>query len=274
MYYSQRVFWNANDLSKEVNNYLEGAASFGYAAGDFLYIGSEHPFSHLYFELSAANNLPTIPSVAIWWNNAWEPAVDVIDETAVTGSSFQESGRIIFKTDRDKGWNTEMDSADVSGISGTFIENFYWTRIAWSASMLTSTAINYIGQKFCEDADIFGQYPDLNSTSLMDQWQTGKTDWKEQCFKASEIIAKDLRAQNIIWSKFQIVDYSRLVDPCVHRTAAIIYRGLGQAWFDYEREAMANYNKLMKQGKFAIDLNRDGKITEREKRSEIIWGTR
>lgn len=140
--------------------------------------------------------------------------------------------------------------------------------------MSPETALRYVGQKFCNDNDLFSMYPDLRNAALKRQWQPGKTDWNDQCIMASEIIGRDLRKANILWSKFQVVDYERLKAPAVHRTAAIIYRGLGQAWFEYEQNATAAYNAEMKQGKFAIDLNRNAKVSEYEKRVNVIMGTR
>jgi hypothetical protein len=265
MIFSQRVIWSDNgtlrDITPELNDFRAGSVTFNYVAGqDYLFVGSYLPCNHRYFDLGAPNIVAATPSVDIWWANAWTPAVDIIDQTALSGASLGQSAILRWNTNRLKGWDYEQDSADVTGLTGTAIYNMFWLRFSWSASLTGSMTLKYIGQKFATDADLYSLYPDLNNSALKVAFAAGKTTWDEQHFVAADVIARELRNSQIIRDKNQILDDAIFNVPAIHRAAALIYGGLGRAYLEDKKEAEKEYRNAMKMKNFHIDLDADGSL--------------
>lgn len=270
----QRVLDQDSDISTVVNDYLTGPHVLSYTAGEYLYIGSEVPFNSLWFEVSSPNsgasgNL----AVDIWWSNSWSSGVDVIDGTAASGISLKQSGLVRFSTNIDKGWDNEIRSSDVTGIDSSFqIYNKYWSRLKWPVNATAS--IRYIGQKFCSDEKLYTYYPGFNNSTLKTQFKSGKTDWGEQIVAASEAIIADLISRKVICSRGQIMDSERFAEACSHKTAAIIYGGLGNAYAESVIRANGEYRRCMNQDNFRIDANLSGNLEPSEARHSVSWGRR
>ena len=279
MIHSQRVFWlddgTLKDMSLELNDRKLQSYVIDYkAASDYIYIGSEYPFNHRYFDVGVPNDVVSKASVDIWFAKAWEPALDELDRTAVAGVSLAQDGIIQWTTNRLKGWDIEQDSEDVTGLTGTVIYNFYWLRLSWSVNWKATTALNYVGHKFSKDDDLFAFYPDLKNTNLMAGFETGKTSWDEQHLDASEIILRDLRKKGIIASRSQILNYELFNLPSIHKTAEIIYQGMGKAYADLKLSASKAYDSAFDMKFFDLDKNVDARLNPAEKRQTIGFITR
>lgn len=274
---TQRVIHAATDISVKVNEFRAVNYTFAYTAGQYLYVGSEMPFNHLHFELASggANAVASAASVALWWNTAWVAAVDVVDQTtdAAGGTkSLAQSGRITWTCNIDSGWSQAVKASDVTGLSAFNIYELYWARLAWVSSLTSTTALSYIGQKFAADTDLFGYYPDLNNTTMMGRFRSGKTDWNEQHFMAAERIARDLIARKLIFSRSQIFDCGRLLEAGVHKAAQLIYAGLGQGFAANFAAASKAYEAAMNSDNFR--LSRSERLTESDKAHSTTFGTR
>lgn len=267
----QRVLWNDNgqaiDLTASLNNYRAETETIALvAADDYLFIGSDLPFNHKYIEVGTANDEASALSVAIWWANAWHDAVDLIDQTASAGVTLAQSGLVQWAPDEFKGWDPEQDSADVTGLETTKIYDMYWLRLAFSADLKATTALKYIGHKFCEDSDLEGLYPDLKASGLKTAWATGKLDWKNEIFAASEEIVRDLKRMGVIKSSSQLMDPEVFRAPCVHKAAEIIYRGLGGPRnIEMMREAHKAYKTALDMKMFVVDRSGDGRAQPQER---------
>ena len=266
----QRILWKDGatvvDLTASLNNYRADSETLALvAADDYLFIGSDLPFNHKYIEVSTANALASVLSVDIWWANAWHDAVDLIDQTATSGKTLAKSGLVQWAPDEHKGWDPEQDSADVTGLTGTKIFDMYWVRLSFSADITGTTAIKYVGHKFCDDADLEGTYPILKPSGLKTAWAAGKTDWKDQIFDASEAIVRDLKRTGIIKSPSQLMDPEILRNACVHKTAELVLHGLGTAYIDLKKEAAKAYSTALDMKMFVVDRTGDA----RAQRSEL-----
>ena len=100
-YPQNRIIWkNAAgdlvDISMEMSRIAEDSIpsfELTQSAGGALYIGSPFPFSSRYFRFTTANALTTATmTVSLWNGKSFEAAVDVIDDTSVSGRAFGESG--------------------------------------------------------------------------------------------------------------------------------------------------------------------------------------
>lgn len=267
---NQRVIFSDNgtlsDISVEVNDFRSQAQVLPVvAAQDYIYIGSLLPFNHKWIQTSVVNDQASAMSVDIWWSRGWVAAVDLFDLTKSSGVTLAQPGILRFTMNRLKGWDRELDSADVTGLTGTNINNYYWIRLSFSADLNAATALSYIGHKFSDDDDLYAYYPDLNNSVIQGRFEAGKTDWNEQHFMAAEIIIRDLRAKDIIFERDQILDYELFLEASVHKVAELIYWAFGSAYADHVTRARQLYTEAMNLKRFNLDINRDGQLTEAER---------
>lgn len=265
-----RIIYNSIDYTAKFNDYRETAQAFAYVAGGYLYVGSIAPFNNLWFEFGVVNSNSVTPSVAMWYNGAWTDAVDVIDQTV--GCTL--SGRLSWNTHKDKAWNIENTSEDVTGITSFKIYNRYWLRLSWSGSFSAGTTLKYIGQKFATDDILYSFYPDLNNSDVKTGYESGKTTWDEQHFMAVEHIVRDLKKRSIIQSRSQIMDWQLFQDAACHKVAEIVYQAFGQPYSDQLARAAVAYDKALDLKYFAIDQNANGSLDPYEREVSTIFGTR
>lgn len=266
MRYQQRVIYNTTDISEKVNDYRTGSQTFAYTTGTYLYIGSALPFNHLYFEMGTKNNVSANLTVQYWWNNAWNTAVDVQDNT----SALFDNGSIFFSPVIDEGWSFERRSSDVTGLSIFNIYNMFWLRMSWDQNLRNTMTLNYIGQKFSTDAILYSYFPDLALQVTKDSFDPNntsgtKTTWDEQHYMAAEHIVKDLIKRQIIISRSQILDPYLFKDASCYKVAGIVYRGLGRAYADQMADAADRYEKEMNIKFYNIDRNADAQLNPAER---------
>lgn len=271
MLFNQRIIFDDNgvisDLSVNLNNLFAGTSTVNLAlTTDYLYIGSDLPFNHRYFEVSTANANTAVMSVEIWDGNAWNAAVDVIDQTSSGGKTLAQSGYISWVTDRDSSWGQESTTEDIAALASLKIYDMFWVRLKVSANLSANTALQYVGHRFANDDDLGGYYPDLVQSTVMDAFETSKTNWNEQHFLAAEEIIQDIRKARIAWNANQIINWEQFNLAAVHKVAANIMFAFGDDYKDNRAEALKQYKDALNLKVFAIDSNEDGHKTEAETR--------
>jgi len=278
--YTQRILHSDNgtikDLTLSLNEFRSSDSILDFvAADDYLYIGSDKPFNHRFFDVSIVNEISSDVSVEIWWSNGWTDAIDVLDRTSVSGVSLAQDGIISWNTDRFKGWDVEQDSTDVVGLENSpLIYNFYWVRFKWSANITPTTAINYTGFKFANDSQLYPKYPDLNNTRLLSAFEAGKSDWEEQHFDAAEEIIADLVRRGVVWTPSQILIPEIFKEPAIHKAAEIIYGGMGQKFEKNMSIAANRYKSSMNMKFFKTDKNSNARPEKTETRFSTGYVTR
>lgn len=271
MLINNRIIWKDNltltDLSVKLNNYHSGSQVVDIiAADDAIYIGSDMPFNHRYFEFGVVNTSASVLSVSIWDGTEWEAAVDVVDQTSVAGKTFAQNGIVSWVPDRNgSGWGREETTENIPDVSTLKIYNLYWAKITFSADLLNTTAINFIGHKFSEDEDLAAIYPELNLSATKSQFLSGKTNWNEQHIHAAEAIIKRLREKKIIFSRNQILNWEIFTVPSIHQVASIIYRSFGDDYKDNFEQSNKDFHAAMNLHNFEIDRDLDGKLDPIEK---------
>lgn len=196
------------DLSAKLSDPRAGASVIEIASGDFLYLGSELPFNHRYFLVSDPNDQAATPTVEFWTGSSWVPAVDLRDETAnAAGIPLAQSGVFSWAMDEQKSSWTDDDTEQMnnSGLETLLIYGLYWARLSYSASLKATLAINYIGHKFCREADLTAEYPELARATMKTAWAAGKTTWDDQILVASEYIVQELVKRNVMQTADQII---------------------------------------------------------------------
>lgn len=271
----QRVFFEALDISRVVNDFRAGDVAFAYQAGQYLYVGSILPFNNIWFEPESENSTNAAVSVDIWFSQAWVSAVDIIDETSENGASLAVPGRINFRPDINKGWNIEQYSHNVTGLPiSSRVYNFYWARFSWDNNLDVATTLTYIGQKFSDDTVLYSFYPDLNNVDMQGSFANGKNNWNEQHYMAAEHIVRDLRKRGIILARGQIVDTALLQDASCHRVAMMVYTAMGTPYFDQLEQAKKDYSAALNIGLFNVDRNGSGDIEPVERVLTTTYVTR
>lgn len=266
----QRVIWDDNgtlkDESLTLNDYVSGTTAFALvAAQDKLYIGSDLPFNHRYFDVGTANDQASVVSAEIWNGTAWVAAVDVIDETKVSGVSLAQSGRIHWGIDRTGFWGRADTSEDVTGITSLKIYEKYWVRLTWSADLGGSTTLKHVGLKFSEDEDLAVYYSDLNTSAVKTAFLSGKTTWSDQHFAAAEEIVKNLQTQQKTWGPEQILRPDVFKWAAVHKVAAIVYASFGDDYEDEYQKALTRYLEELKNPQMVLDRDFDGRADDHDK---------
>lgn len=259
------------DVSTLVSDYLAGTTLLDSAV---IYIGAELPFNHKYFELSVANAAAkTISKIELWNGSAWVEVVDINDGTKSSGISLAQSGSISWARDlRLSGWSQQYDSNDIAALATTRIFNLYWSRFTWTNAD-GAGACKHIGERFNTDEDLFAHYADLRSSGMMAAYETGKTDWKDQSFAAADAIVKHLRRNGTIIRREQILDTSLYNEAAVHKTAQIIYQGIGNS-SENSKVAEQRFRTAIDIKFVEVDRDGSGDLSTREKTVSVNFGTR
>lgn len=265
MLINQRIIWSDNGTLKDMSVALNDLTAQTYtlplvAAEDKIYIGSDLPFNHRHFIVSTANDVASVVTVEFWTGSAWVSAVDVLDQTSVSGVSLAQSGIISWTPERNDSWGIEDSTEDIPQLSTLKIYDMYWARLTFSANLKATTALKYVGHKFAKDGDLAPHgYPDLNLSAIKAMFESGKTDWNEQHVGAAEAVIQYLRQKYLIQSRNQILNWEQFNVAAVHKVAEIIYSSFGP---DYEeRRALADkkYYQSINLGLTEVDTNQDGK---------------
>lgn len=274
MLINNRIVWSDNgtlrDLSVSLNNIFSNTETIALtAAQDKIFIGSDLPFNHRYFNVTTLNDQASVVTVDIWDGSAWQAAVDVIDQTIGTsGKTLSQKGIISWVVDRNHVWG-KRDTTELmtgSGLETAKIYNMYWVRLTFSGDLKATTAVNYVGHKFSNDNDLSGYYPDLARTNVLSAFKSGKTSWDEQHLLAAEEIIRDLRKKNVIWNHNQIFGWEEFADAAVHKVAEIAFTAFGNDYETRRENARANYDEaLEKVVESAIDKDMDGRLETVEK---------
>jgi len=241
---------------------------------DYLYVGTSLPFNHRWFEVSSANVTAATPTIEIWYANDWKAAVDILDRTDSSGTPMAASGNLEFTPNRDFGWDIEQDSDDITELaSAPLTYNKYWMRVSYDANV--SFDLKYVGQKFASETSLYAKYPVFDSTSLKTSWDSGKTDWDEQLFAASDEVIEDLISRRIIWDRNQVLDIATLKNPAIHKCASLIFRGLGANRNPKQlADAEEKYSHSMDKKQWKVDVNGDAQLDPIERKVSTIFMSR
>ena len=231
------------------------------AVDDYLYLGSDLPFNHRYFEMATVNTSSSVISVEILDGNAWVDAVDVLDQTiGVAGKTLSQSGIISWSLARNTSWGKEDTTEDIPALASLKIYNMYWARMKVSASLLSSTSVKYVGHKFANDEDMFIYYPDLATSQMLTSHTAGKTTWNSQHIMAAEEIILKLRKDRKVVSSNQVFDWTAFNLAAIHKCAEIAFRAFGADYKEAQDAAKTDYYKAYSGIDFAFDQNADGEL--------------
>lgn len=275
MLLNNRIIWSDNgtlkDLSSVLSNFASGSQVIDYVASeDEIFIGSDMPFNHRYFQVKVANDQDAQAKVAIWTGNAFEDTVDQIDQTldSTGAKSMAKSGILSWVPDRQKYWVREESTENITDLSTLKIYNLYWARLKFDANLKNTFELAYVGHRFCSDNDLYSKFPDLANTDLMTSFAAGKVDWVEQQVAASEVVVRDLRADNKLWSVNQVLEWERFQEAAVYKTAEFAFSAFGKDYADDVASARKYYKEALGQSRGGIDLDGNGALKPYEQVSQ------
>jgi hypothetical protein len=172
-----------------------------------------------------------------------------------------------------------MESTKASGESITDLETItvydkYWMKITVSVTLKNNIELQWIGNKFSEDEDLYSEYPIFNDTTFLTGFQTGKVNWEEQHIKAAEIIIQDMKRKNVIIGKEQILERDILRPASVAKVAEIIFNAFGNDYNEQRQHAKEEYLRRMDLSKYSVDTNNNGIVDAVDVRYSQGWLSR
>jgi hypothetical protein len=273
-----RIFFkessNLIEITKQINKYKSDTYLMSMATTDAIYIGSDFPLNHLYIKMgSVVNNINSVIKIEYWDGTNWINSVNLNDYTF----AFSQSGFIEFTPDRDEQWL--MESTNASGQSITDLESItvydkYWMKITVSVTLRNNIELQWIGNKFSEDEDLYSEYPIFNDATFLTSFEAGKTTWEEQHIKAGELIVQDMKKKNIIVGKEQILERDILLPASVAKVAEIIFNAFGSDYNEQRQHAKEEYLRRIDLSKYSVDTNNNGIVDAVDVRYSEGWLSR
>lgn len=245
------------DYSSKLEDYHADSAGIPYVKDeDVIYIGSRLPFNSLYFDVSELNLIGSVFTMELWDGNSWEAIAELDDQT----SGLTKNGYITWVPRKDKHWVIDdtvktNDAEEVTGLGDVVIYDLYWLRLTMSETITPTTAINWIGSKFCSDADLESEYTLFENSTFKANYAANKTDWEREIILASRLLIDDIEKKGAITSGDQLLIRRKLLDACVSKTAQIIFKNLGDDYKDDAARAKNEYYERLNKNNYGADLN-------------------
>jgi hypothetical protein len=257
-----RVFFkegsNVLEISKQINRYKSDTYLMSLSTSDGIYIASDYPLNHFYIKMGAVKNeSPSNVIIDYWSASGWNPVVHQNDYT----EAFSQSGFIEFTPDRDASWtlsNSNSNGQNITGLENITVYDKYWTRITVDADLDDNIELEFIGNIFSDDEDLFSEFPIFNDSNFLSCFESGKTDWQEQHVKAADLIIQDLKRKGIIMGPEKILDRDVLLPASVCKVAEIIFNAFGKEYEDQIKRARNEYDKRLDLSNYLVDTNNNG----------------
>lgn len=246
------------DISRELAKFDSLESSLSITSDDNLYIGTRLPFNHFFIEIEDGNAELNKPEFTIetWDGDRWRQCFDIIDGT----NGLSQSGHIEFTPDREWQWwryDTNYSNSVIEDLKNFKIYDKYWLKISFSENLSENIKIKYIGNKFSDDVDLKLEYPDLLRTSVLEAFETNKTNWNGQHFRAAEIVIKDLIDIGVIEEKGQILNWRDYTDAAIHKVAEIAFNSFGSSYTDNSVTARREYQDRISKRIHRVDRNKN-----------------
>lgn len=262
-----RILYNAIEITKEISRPDILSYPFNYTVGSYIYIASDFPFNSIYFKLGTPNAIPANMKIEYFGNN-WSEVVELRDDT----HGFTQNGHIEFTPNRNAGWTMALESSQ-AGISKVVYQK-YWTRISFDVNLTAATSLEFVGNKFSDDTDLFSEYPIFDDANFMNAFRIGKTNWEEQHVKASELIIQDLKKKSVILGAEQILDRAKFIGASVCKVAEILFSAFGNDYVEQRKNAEKEYGKRLDLSQYSVDSNNNALLEKSEIISNQGWLSR
>lgn len=273
-----RIFFRegaaVKEVTKQLSSYKTDLTIMNIDPADSIYIASDFPLNHFYIKMGGViNALPATMSISYWGSEGWKQAVNVNDYT----DTLSISGLVEFTPDRDEAWLKESTNSSgqiIDELSTITVYDKYWTKISFDNSLSPSVEIEWIGNIFSNDDDLFSEYPVFNDSTFLDAFESGKTNWEEQHVKAAELIIQDLKRKGVIIGPEQLLDISLLRPAAICKTAEIIFNSFGSDYATQKQDARKEYDVRIDLSKFVVDTNNNAIVDSADVEFKQGWLSR
>lgn len=254
-----RVFFkdvvNVSEITKEINRYKSDTYLLTMTTSDAIYVATDFPLNHLYVKMGeVVNTVSSVMEISYWSASGWTPVANINDYTY----GLTESGFIDFTPDINESWlrqDTNSSGVTIDELSDVKVYGQYWIKIKFDTNLLPAIELEWIGNKFSDDVDLFSEFPIFNDSTFLTGYEAGKTNWEEQHIKAADLIIQDLKRKNIILGKEQILERDVLLPAATAKVAEIIFNAFGNDYRQQRQDAAIEYSKRIDLSKFVVDLN-------------------
>jgi hypothetical protein len=218
------------DLTYKVTDIDDAGISLSLTSAKELFIGSTFPFLSIYFGLGTAVNTTVAAMTPSIWNGSEFVDFPRYDDgtASALNATLNKSGIVRFVS-KDTIAPSRANSNNVDGIEVDGWYDYYWTRFKFDAT-LTSVDLKFIGVLFVEsDEELYRFYPILRDQKYRTLYagSSSKTTWLDERIIASDLVCSEIIKRGKVQSPFQFIDPRTLKEAAIHRTAELIFRGLG-----------------------------------------------
>ena len=239
------------DVTDSVHRVDGKAASLSFNSGDCLYIGSRLKFNSAYLSLNLAALSSCIGSPMLFDGNSFVEVGDVQDWT----KGLTENGVLSFSPAKNRNWQYK-DTDDIAELNTFEIRNLAWAKIPFTTS--GDIELEYVGHKFSDDIDLFGEYPMLAGQEFLAYF--GGTDYEKQHVIAGELIEKGLITLAGINGIEQVLTSEDLRLASVSKVAEIIFSNCGDNFAEKVAVIKAEYDARLTKAMPVIDTNNNAVI--------------
>lgn len=240
------------DITEQVHRLDGKAISISVNNGDCLYIGSRLKFNSAYLSVNVKPLASCIGAPLIYNGSQFEAVGDHQDWT----NGLTESGMITFEPAKNKGGWQFKDTDEISELNTFEIRNLAWAKIPFTST--EELEIEYIGHRFSDDVDLFGEYPMLAGQEFLAYF--GGTDYEKQHIIAGELIEKGLITLAGINGIEQVLTASDLRLVSVSKVAEIIFSNCGDNFAEKVAVIKAEYDSRLNKAMPIIDNNNNAII--------------
>jgi hypothetical protein len=273
-----RIFYKTGstiaELSNTLNKYASGTSTLDILSTDSFYIASDFPLNNFYVKVGTTPNIVTAAmNISYWSGNSFANAVFVNDYT----DSFKNSGFVEFTPDKSAQWNSSNSNhsgQSIPELSTIIVYDKFWTKITFDADLTELLTLDWIGNLFSTDEDLFSEYPIFDDANYLASFKTGKTTWEEQAVRAAELIIADLIRKKVIVGREQILDRTKFIDASICKVAELIYNSFGNDYVEQRKAAKEEYMRRLDIEQYNVDLNGDAILDKREVSSSQGWLSR
>lgn len=273
-----RVFFKEGatltEITKEISRYKVDTYVFSMATTDAIYIASDFPLNHFYVKMGAAvNDNVAELEVAYWSNDSWMPVVDIDDHT----DAFSRSGFVTFTPDKNENWSmddTSNNGDTIDDLEDIVVYDKYWIKLTVSADLDNSLDLQFIGNIFSDDYDLYAEFPIFNDSNFLTAFEAAKTSWQEQHVKAAEIIIQELKRKNVILGAEQILVRDILIPASVSKVAEMLFNSFGKDYYEQRDSARKEYDKRIDLSNYIVDSNNNAIPEHQEVRMKQGWLSR
>jgi len=231
-----------------LRDYYGSAKSISLSNTEYLYLGSPFKFNQFYIKFSVLSTVSNSLNIELFDGVSWQYVSSIEDGT----NGFKNSGHVSFIPDKYKTWQN-LDSNFVDS-NMPMVYEYYWLRISVTSTLSPVPSISFIGHLFLESDNLLsGEFPNFANASFMTAFKTGKTDWEEQRYLATNLIIERLIQKNILVDGNQLLDIKRLRGATIQKTAQLIFNSMGDDYLDQANGARDESEKRLHGNLFLID---------------------